>query len=209
MSHCLTYAIAQTRQARCRELNLCTLCISTGHKTKDCLGKRNRLPFKCSLCNSRNHVTSLCDKAEVEKNSALSINVCTSSRTLNQPFILPMVSLSVSKGRQKHVNCLLDTGSQRSYFSKGLAEKLKSKKYSLTPGGNEVNTFLSTRKKGLEEVVLGIQVDKDRTLPVLVDEDFDIILTSTFIFIVLMTIPSVLESIVTEYIFIKREINYK
>ena len=63
MSCCSTYASAQTRQARCRELNLCTR-----HKTKDCLGKRNRLPFKCLLCNSRNHVTPLCNKAEEEKN---------------------------------------------------------------------------------------------------------------------------------------------
>ena len=44
--------------------------------------------------------------------------MCNSSRTLNQPFILPMVSLSVSKGRQKHnVNCLLlaftDNGSDQ------------------------------------------------------------------------------------------------
>ena len=177
MSRCLTYASAQTRQARCRELNICTLCTSTRHKTKDCLGKRNRLPFKCSLCNSRNHVTPLCDKAEDKKNSALSINVYNSSRTLNQPFILPMVSLLVSKGRQKHnVNCLLDTGSQRSYFFKGVGEKLKCKKHSITPGNYEVSTFLGTRKKRLEEVVLGIHVDKDRTfhLPVLVDEDFDI-----------------------------------
>ena len=177
MSRCSTYASAQTRQARCRELNICTLCTSTRHKTKDCLGKRNRLPFKCSLCNSRNHVTPLCDKAEEKKNSALSINVYNSSRTLNQPFILSMVSLSVSKGRQKHnVNCLLDSGSQRSYFSKGVAEKLKCKKHSFTPGDYEVSTFLGTRKKRLEEFVLGIQVDKDRTLllPVLVDEDFDI-----------------------------------
>ena len=46
----------------------------------------------------------------------------------------------------------------------------------LTPGDYEVSTFLGTRKKRLEEVVLGVQVDKDRTfhLPVLVDEDFDI-----------------------------------
>ena len=92
MSCCSTYASTQTRQVRCRELNICTMCTRTGHKTKDCLGKRNMLPFKCSLCNSRNHVTPLCDKAEEEKNSALSLNVCTNSRTLNQPFILPMVS---------------------------------------------------------------------------------------------------------------------
>ena len=177
MSRCSTYASAQTRQARCRELNICTLCTTTRHKTKDCLGKWNRLSFKCSLCNSRNHVTPLCDKAEEKKNSALSINVFNSSRTVNQPFILPMVSLSVSKSRQKHnVNCLLDTGGQRSYFSKGVAEKLKCQKHSFTPGNYEVSTFLGTRKKRLEEVVLGIQADKDRTfhLPVLVDEVFDI-----------------------------------
>ena len=175
ISHCATYASAQTRQARCRELNICILCTSTGCKTKDCLGKRNRLPFKCLLCYSRKHVTPLCDKAEEEKNLASSINVCTSSRNLNQLFILPMVSLSVTKGRQKHnVNCLLDTGSQRSYFSK--TEKLKCKKHSLTPGDYEVNTFLGTRKKRLKEVVRSIQVDKYRFfhLPVLVDEDFDI-----------------------------------
>ena len=88
-----------------------------------------------------------------------------------------MVSLSEPKSRQKHnVNCLLDTGSQRSYFSKGVAEKLKCKKHSFTPGDYEVSTFLVTRKNRLEEVVLSIQVDKDRTfhLPVLVDEVFDI-----------------------------------
>ena len=51
MSRCSTYANAQTRQARCRELNICTLCTSTRHKMKDCRGKRTRLPFKCSLCN--------------------------------------------------------------------------------------------------------------------------------------------------------------
>ena len=57
-----------------------------------------------------------------------------------------------------------------------MAEKLKCKKHSVTPGDYEVSTFLGTRKKSLEEVVLGIHVDKDRTfhLPVLVDEDFDI-----------------------------------
>ena len=57
-----------------------------------------------------------------------------------------------------------------------MAEKLKCKKHSFTPGDYEVNTFLGTRKKRLEEVVLGIPVDKDWTfhLPVLVDEDFDI-----------------------------------
>ena len=35
MSCCSAYANAQTRQARCRELNLCTLCTSTRYKTKD------------------------------------------------------------------------------------------------------------------------------------------------------------------------------
>ena len=46
----------------------------------------------------------------------------------------------------------------------------------LHPRVLKVSTFLGTRKKRLEEVVLGIHVDKDRTfhLPVLVDEDFDI-----------------------------------
>ena len=55
------------------------------------------------------------------------------------------------------------SGSQRSYFSKGMVEKLKCKKHSLTPGDYEVSAFLGTRKKRLVEVVLGIQVDKDRT----------------------------------------------
>ena len=120
MSRCSTYASAQTRQARCRELNLCTLCTSTRHKTKDCQGKRNKLLFKCSLCNSRNHVTLLCDKAEEKNNSALSTNVCNSSHTLNQPFILLMVSLSVSKGRQNTTStvCLIP-GARGHTFPRG------------------------------------------------------------------------------------------
>ena len=85
MSRCSTYASAQTRQARCRELNLCTLCTSTRHKTKDCLGKRNRLPFKCSLCNSRNHVTPLCDKAEEKKNSYCPLMCVTALALLTNP----------------------------------------------------------------------------------------------------------------------------
>ena len=81
-----------------------------------------------------------------------------------------MVSLSVSKGRQKHnVNCLLDTGSQRSYSSKGVAEKLKYKKHFFTPGDYEVSTFLGTRKKRLQEVVLGIPVDEDFDINLKID----------------------------------------
>ena len=59
ISRCTTYPNTQTRQARCRKLNICILCTSDGHKTNDCLENRYKLPFKCAQRESRRHISTL------------------------------------------------------------------------------------------------------------------------------------------------------
>ena len=97
MNHCSKYSSLELRRSRCREMGLCLFCTSASHRTEDCYGKANKLPQKCAICKSRGHVTPLCDKAEESVNSSTaSTHVCTDTGTQEQPYILPIVAITVS-----------------------------------------------------------------------------------------------------------------
>lgn len=158
-------------------MGLCSFCTSASHRTEDCYGKANKLPRKCANCKSRGHVTPLCDEADKSGNSSsASMHVCTNIGTQEQPYILPIVAITVSKGKRKYkLNCLFDTGSQRTYFSRQVIEKLGCYRSFLTPVEYDVKTFLGSKKKKLNQVVVGIEVNKGNSLPlpVLIDDEFD------------------------------------
>ena len=128
MNHCSKYTSLESRRSRCREMGLCLFCTSASHRTEDCYGKANKLPWKCAICKSWGHITPppLCDEADKSDNSSTaSTHVCTNTGTQEQPYILPIVAITVSKGKRKYkLNCLFDTGSQRTYFSRQVIEKL-------------------------------------------------------------------------------------
>ena len=92
------------------------------------------------------------------------------------PYILPIMVITVSKGKRKYkLNCLFDTGSQRTYFSGQVMEKLGCYKSFLSPVEYVVKTFLGSKTKKLNQVVVGIEVNKGNSLPlpVLIDDEFD------------------------------------
>ena len=173
MNHCSKYSSHESRRSRYKEMSLCLFCTSATHRTEDCYGKANKLPRKCAICKSRGHVTPLCDKAEESVNSSTaSTHVCTNTGTQEQPYILPIVAITVSKGKRKYkLNCLFDTGSQRTYFSGQVMEKLGCYKSFLSPVEYVVKTFLGSKTKKLNQVVVGIEVNKGNSLPmsVLID----------------------------------------
>ena len=112
----------------------------------------------------------------VETVSTASTHVSTNTGTQKQPYILLIVATTVSKGKQKYkLNCLFDTGSQRTYFSRQVIEKLGCYKYFLTPVEYVIKTFLGSKTKKLNQVVMGIEVNKGNSLPlpVLIDDEFD------------------------------------
>ena len=80
MSCCSTYASAQTRQARCRELNLCTLCTSTRHKMKDCLGKWNKLTALTPLTNPSSYQWYPFQCLRADRNTTLTVCLILAAR---------------------------------------------------------------------------------------------------------------------------------
>ena len=74
-------------------------------------------------------------------------------------------------------NCLFDTGSQRPYLSEHVINELSCSESDLAPVEFEIKTFLGSKVKKLNQVTLEIEVNREKknlSLPVLVDDDFDI-----------------------------------
>ena len=93
-----------------------------------------------------------------------------------QSYIWPIVAITVSQRTRKfRLNCLFDTGSQRTYFCRKVMRGLGCHRSFLTPVEFNVKTFLGFKKKTLNQVILGIGVDKSSSLalPVLIDGEFD------------------------------------
>ena len=92
----------------------------------------------------------------------------------NQPFILPILNITVVKNNKKvSFNCLYDTGSQRSYFSPQVLRNLDFNIKEVEPVTYKVNTFLGRKTKALKEVELTVLNEKNNiTTSFFVDDDF-------------------------------------
>ena len=63
--HCKRFGNYPDRLARVKELNRCSLCLSTKHEEASCLGKTNKLPYKCHSCGQLSHVTPMCPSPQL------------------------------------------------------------------------------------------------------------------------------------------------
>ena len=175
---CPKYSSHNARNNRCKELNLCSLCSSSKHMSKDCFGKDNRLSYECKICKSKGHISALCVKYEHRANENSShTNICINSGIQTQDYILPIMNITAKRGKNKYqFNCLIDTGSQRSYLSPQVIEKLNINLSEYSSLYYEVSTFLGAKKKELKQMVLDIDYSPGKTvpLPILVDEDFNL-----------------------------------
>lgn len=145
MLKCTKFASYEARVERCKQLKLCTGCSSLKHKSENCPGLQSKSPLTCSLCLSKAHIAPLCNTKRV---------VSLFSHVYENEIILPVVAISLNYGSEKAtINCLLDTGSQRSYFSKKILKELKYPDGNSDPTDYQMKTYAGVTMKRFEQVV--------------------------------------------------------
>ena len=177
MVNCKKFTDVHMRKTRCSELDLCQYCTSDKHCTTDCYGLKNKLSFACKFCKSRGHISALCNKIKYEKERPTQTNICLNAGIQENLYLLPIIRITIGYMKNKiTLNCLMDSGSQRSYFSKEVLKKLNYNKPSLPCVSYEVKTFVSSKVKELNEVMLDINLNNNRILPlpVLIDDNLNI-----------------------------------
>ena len=89
---------------------------------------------------------------------------------------MPIVAITVSIGKRKfRLNCLFDTGSQKTNFCWQVIKILGCDRSFFAAVEFDVKIFLRSKRKTLNQVVLGIEVDKGSSLAllVLIGDEFD------------------------------------
>ena len=170
MLKCSRYVKFHERRARCEELNICSKCTSSKHDAHNC---KTALDFSCSICKSFNHISAMCPNSSSRVNTNFSLNTSSDS---GKTFILPTLSVTVGSGRYKtKVRCLVDTGSQRSYVSNKVLDRLHFQCKSETK--LLINTFLDSDFKTFGETCLNVDFgdrSKDKVFPFLISKDVEL-----------------------------------
>ena len=170
MFKCVKYQTLSERKARCDDLNMCTNCTSQKHASDKCT---SALDFKCIYCGSNKHISAMCAKIDEKISTYFCLNSATDS---GETFLLPFIRIKVHFGdHSTFVNCLVDTGSQRSYVSSDVLKQLNlkpNKKHDFT-----VSTFINSTEKSFSNQSLSLDFGNHRknfVIPFLVDDDLDI-----------------------------------
>lgn len=167
MLNCVKYANHNARVTRCGELKLCKKCTSRKHTDTDC----KPLHFSCSVCKSNDHISALCSNYT----PGIAAKVClNASHSSGSTFLLPILTVSVGYGTNKtSINCLFDTGSQRSYISSDVLESLNIEDNNKST--YLINTFIQSAHKPFTESCLTINLDnKYVSVPLLIDDSFNL-----------------------------------
>ena len=168
MLHCRKYSPFDARKRRCFELKMCVRCSSLKHTANNC----SALDFSCSFCQSKEHISALCSKYSYKVTSNFCVNATSDA---GKTFILPTIKLKVGHGsRSTHVNFLVDSGSQRSYLSSGVLERLQLEESDSGTTDLIISTFIDTASKRFAESSLSIDLNGQGnlfTFPFLINED--------------------------------------
>ena len=170
MLKCTAYKDATSRSARLAELKLCTAC-SGQHSTFNCPGKGKGLNYPCTICGDKSHISALCTSGQTTQN-----RLCLTSKQNGGQGLLPTTSVVISAcGEAEVARALIDHGSQASYISEHLAQKLK-----LEGKGREetftVKTCIGTEEKVHRVVTCEIAINPRCMIKAefLVDETMDL-----------------------------------
>ena len=169
---CRKYDSHDSRKKRCEELGLCGKCSSSKHVESQC---DKEMKFPCTICDSKSHISGLCGDFKPKK---LLVNWSINSfSAVTGALLLPIISILISFNNcSTMVNCLLDTGSQRSYLAGGVANRLNCD-YKGVSSKFLVNTFLDKAYKSFSEIFFSIKVlgtNEYLNLPLLIDQNFNI-----------------------------------
>lgn len=167
---CKSYPTYADRLKRCKELGLCTKCSSSLHEEKNCCCNKKEFGT-CWSCNKEGHHRNLCPHSVGPQTMS---NACWLT---NSSSILPVIKISVDVGCNKSVafNCLLDTGSERSYLSRSLLDKFSGLAFPSRDRKFLIKTFLGKEMKNLKEIDLNVKFFEGlRSVSFLFDGNLDL-----------------------------------
>lgn len=175
-SECVAYDTAEKRSARIKQKMLCFNCFGN-HKVTDCRSK-----YSCRKCKRRHH-TTLCDCTENKEHSTttkaavIAVNGeeqlpttalyttqdrLTSSRT---DVLLKTAVSTVSYGKHAtEANILLDEGSQKSFVTEDLAQRLNLKPCGTTTISLAAFGDASRNVRNLQKAIVNLQTENHETL---------------------------------------------
>ena len=110
----------EARKKFVAENKLCFRCLQSGHIRRNCRYRRD-----CYTCKSTNHHTELCDKNNREPVEKSLTTVVTSKTSVLLQTAIAKISKVGAENNEISVKVLFDSGSQRSYVSKKIVNKLK------------------------------------------------------------------------------------
>jgi len=178
MLKCCKYPSQASKIARCKELGLCFMCSSSKHMKQSC---PSNLDYPCSFCSKKTHISALCPKFKgnsenSKETTANNLNWClNSSQQGRSSHLLPTITLNVSRGYQiTKVRFLIDTGSQKSYVTNRVLDKLGVSQ-ERTRKDFVINTFLQSGVRQFSEISLLIDLGEAGgrvQLPILVSDEF-------------------------------------
>ncbi|KAL7630189.1 UNVERIFIED_CONTAM: hypothetical protein RMT77_019672 [Armadillidium vulgare] len=201
MSSCTVYSSPASRKERCIEIELCSSCSSTKHKSKQCPAKRYGLSHHCFYCKSKKHISALCTSetngkrkstqhrrtddtptpssslAQTGEEESQQSHLCINTGSTPSGNILPTISLKVKRGNKiQEIRALLDFGSQRSYFKGSVMEKLGVNIASLPRQNTTVKTFLGEQTRTIYSIDLELNLccGSYTKIPALVDPNLDV-----------------------------------
>ena len=170
MLHCQKYSTFLQRKRRCDELNMCSKCSSQRHITSKC---NSKLDYACTSCSSHDHISALCNRF-----AKVNSNFCVNSASdAGRTFILPTINVKLRHGKAvTSVRCLVDTGSQRSYISSEVLQRLKVSETLLNKTNLIINTFIDAASKQFSETSLSVTLHANKTflLPFLINDDINL-----------------------------------
>ena len=148
INKCPTYVGKTKALSRLKALGKCGNCLGTHDiDSPDCPGNKEILKYPCKKCNSRKHFSSLHFDNELKNNHCLLVN---SSKTCNsRDVLLPSITVTIKYNNIeiKNVRAQLDLGSQVSFMSSNLKNKLTKRNLLTLPynlvtfAGNRVQDF--------------------------------------------------------------------
>ena len=126
-SKCLKVTNAEARKQTLRKKGLCFICFSSEHLANSC-----KSSYKCHKCNQGRHHISICtfekkdDSTDgTEQNDGVTAtNISTNKNNILLQTATVVVS-NLNNSEKKTVNLLFDNGSQRTYITSELRNRLK------------------------------------------------------------------------------------
>lgn len=117
---CHKFLCLESRLAKCKERSLCFFRMSPKHRSQECIAKNNALPFEYQFRKSKGHVYVHCLQKFKEKTGHQYV-LQKQWQTNKYNFTH---SITVFDGTKPYkFNYLVDTGSQRPYFSQSVLTK--------------------------------------------------------------------------------------